>query len=491
MRAPQGVRKLQEQGLLIGDEPLDKAKKTQLLNQHIDRLSERKQQFLGYQTNQDVNFPESLEAFFSMNLLNLGDGFEEGHYHLNAKDFERAIIHYYARLWHLTDDKAEDDLNYWGYLTPMGATEGNLCALWYAREYLLGQPVNEAGFKMEVNVKRVNRPPVIFFSQSAHYSLIKSCNILQINLFSDIGPSLGQCPLNQGEWPKYVPSNADGSIDIESLVILVAFFIQHNYPVILNFNYGTTFTGALDDVGTAMKQLSTILDNSDETHRKYWVHVDGALAANYMPYVEKAMNLGEMDKQSLPSFDFRHQQVMSICASPYKWIGSPWAFGVFVMRTGYQVNSDLRPNYVGNRDATVAGSRNGLSAVFLWEKLTSLGTSGLINMAEQTEAMAQYAYDQLAELACSPTFTGPDLLLQPRLPFSTMVLFRAPNEAVMNRFTLCADEHLIDGKAERLCHLVILEHVTKTSINQLIDALQSPGAFDPFPQQSMPSHLDN
>ncbi len=472
------ARVLAEKALFIENEPMEAPKKEHILSEYFDELDEKKQHFLGYQTNQDVSFPKELDRFLKMNLLNIGDGFEEGTYKLNSKIFERAVIHYYARLWGLIDDKAEEDVGYWGYLTPMGSTEGNLCALWYAREYLLGHPVDEAGYKIDAGVDRKHRQPLAFFTGSSHYSLVKSCNMLQISQFSEVGPQLGECPINGGLWPKYVPSNADGSVHVESLAALVRFFVKHDYPIILCFNYGTTFSGAFDDVGEAINQLSDVLGSQCRQNRRYWIHVDGALAANYMPYIEKGMQQGEFPQQAFPSFDFNNEQVMSICSSPYKWIGSPWAFGVFLMRSDYQMDASVRPHYVGNRDATVAGSRNGLSAVFLWEALTRLGDSGLIAMAKHNETLAQYAYERLTELAQTSTFDQHSLLLQPRIPFSNMLLFRAPNADIMHRFTLCSDVHEIDGEQYSLSHLVMLGHVTQYSIDALMDQLFAPSAFD-------------
>ncbi|MFT5629627.1 MAG: histidine decarboxylase [Gammaproteobacteria bacterium] len=134
MRSKQGLKALAVEGLLIHDEHNAALAKSDILERHATRLIDRKHRFLGYQTNQEVTFHQDLIRFLSFNLLNLGDGFEEGNYHLNAKNFERAIIHYYAKLWNLIGANSDDELAYWGYVTPMGASEGNLCALWYARD---------------------------------------------------------------------------------------------------------------------------------------------------------------------------------------------------------------------------------------------------------------------------------------------------------------------------------------------------------------------
>jgi histidine decarboxylase len=98
-------------------------------------------------------------------------------------------------------------------------------------------------------------------------------------------------------------------------------------------------------------------------------------------------------------------------------------------------------------------------------------------MARKNENMACYAYEQLAQLSRSEAFAGRELLLQPRLPFSNMVLFRLPNVDIMNRFTLCADDHDVDGKTLHLCHIVVLSHISQAAIDELILALLAPDAF--------------
>ena len=109
------------------------------------------------------------------------------------------------------------------------------------------------------------------------------------------------------EWSEGVPSTrgdaGPGSIDVYALVKLVDFFSGKGHPIMVIFNYGTTFKCGYDDVETAGKILVSILkrhnmyectvydpnDPSSLVARKgFWFHVDGALSAAYMPFLEMA-----------------------------------------------------------------------------------------------------------------------------------------------------------------------------------------------------------
>ena len=50
-----------------------------------------------------------------------------------------------------------------------------------------------------------------------------------------------------------------GSIDIDALTKLVDFFTGKGHPILIIFNYGTTFEGAYDDVKAAGEVLFPII----------------------------------------------------------------------------------------------------------------------------------------------------------------------------------------------------------------------------------------
>lgn len=447
--------------LNIGNLGLAHAKKEALLAHFFNNMSEKKQHFLGYQTNQDVQFSSSLLPFLTLNLLNLGDGFEDGSYEINAKQFERAVIDYYARLWGFSTSSTPR--GYWGHITAMGSTEGNLYALWNARDYLNGYAVE--GHHQAVHTKH---NPIVIYSEATHYSVKKSCQILGLTTFNEAGPFLGACPINQGDWQKALATKASGAVKEEDLYKIVAFFVERDYPIILILNHGTTFSGGSDATNRIITHLKPILGNNSEYNRRYWIHIDGALSANFSPYLNDDPFAISQDP-----YEFRHPDVMSICSSPYKWIGAPWACGVFLMHEKYKVGSSHRPTYIAGRDSTVSGSRQGIYALYLWERLSTLGTEGLKKIAFENEHNANYLHQQLTRLAQYQ----PNLAVMPKPNGSNIVRFSSANDKISQQFSLAQDDIEVNGKTQRMSHVVVLSHVKRDTIDALIHALSAPFAF--------------
>ncbi len=49
------------------------------------------------------------------------------------------MLSYLARLWHGVPTDPGNKESCWGYVLSMGSTEGNMYALWNARDYLSGK----------------------------------------------------------------------------------------------------------------------------------------------------------------------------------------------------------------------------------------------------------------------------------------------------------------------------------------------------------------
>jgi histidine decarboxylase len=229
--------------------------------------------FLGYQTNQRLDYEDDLKQYLNYHINNIGDPFTSGNYTMNSKFMERAVLDYYASLWNARWPHDKDDgESYWGYVLTMGSTEGNFYGLWNARDYLAGKfllddpTAEEEALKASVD-GRPRSPrrliyhqaqvpkdnpnaytPVAFYSEDTHYSIVKAMQVFAIQTFYEIGTEkYPECnPLDPGkEWPKEVPSLSGGSgpgtIDIDALAKLVEFFASKGHPILVCFNYGTTF----------------------------------------------------------------------------------------------------------------------------------------------------------------------------------------------------------------------------------------------------------
>ena len=263
-------------------------------------------------------------------------------------------------------------------------------SLWTARDYLSGKelisglvqnPRHKAapgcfmvqGELLDKSRQTAVEVPIAFYSEDAHYSLTKTVALEQILTFYQAAQKLypnEPSPLEEG-WPYEVPSKdgafGPGSVDIDKLTKLVKFFVDRGHPAIVILNYGSTFKGAYDDVEEAGKKIMDYLEttpggiyNTFQVHyegqpptevkrRKVWIHVDGALGASFMPFLEmaykhkevtlNALTAGARGKKAVdpptkfPVFDFRLDYVCSIATSGHKWMGSPWPCGIFMTRS--------------------------------------------------------------------------------------------------------------------------------------------------------------
>ena len=70
------------------------------LDQLMAYQSARQEKTLGFQANQKLTYEDDLRPFLDFHINNVGDPFQSGSFTLNSKWMERAVLDYYARLWH-------------------------------------------------------------------------------------------------------------------------------------------------------------------------------------------------------------------------------------------------------------------------------------------------------------------------------------------------------------------------------------------------------
>jgi histidine decarboxylase len=500
----------------LSPEGLSEAARKTALGALSEYEAGQRNRFLGYQANQYGLYGD-LAQYLTLHLNNIGDPFFGGNFTVNSKMMERAVLDFYASLWNAKwPHDPHDAESYWGYVLTMGSTEGNLYGLWNARDYLAGKVLFEEPVKPERAAEAAaggggqvprkliwhqsptpeDNPnafsPVAFYSEDTHYSIIKIMRILGIQTFSALGKSLypEACPLG-GSWPEEVPSQGGalgpGSIDVEALATLVEFFAEKGYPILICLNYGTTFKGAYDDVQAVCERLEPIFKHYGLESREvvydpvtgdkdirtgFWIHVDGALGATYMPFIEMAHQQGRPVAQG-PVFDFRLPYVHSISTSGHKWIGAPFPTGLFMTRVKYQLRPPSDPAYIGSPDTTLAGSRSGLAPVVLWSYLANHSHQAQVERALRCEALADYTYKKLLGLGARLNM---DLWVQ-RTPLSLAVLFRKPNPEIVFKYTLSCESLCVEGKQRDYAHVYMMENVTEDKIDALIADLSKPGAF--------------
>ena len=461
---------------------------------------------LGFQCNLDLGYTAAATPYTSFHLNNHGDPFVQYH-DFDTKWMERSVLDYYASLWHAKwPHNPNDPATYWGYVLTMGATEGNLMALYMAREYLSGvipatkpMAMGESSQRyLQADCPKDNSnafTPLAFYSHESHNSMQKALRLLKIPTFSELGTQKypGENPLG-GPWPVAVPCTGGdagpGTIDIDALTKLVDFFTAKGHPIIVIFNYGTTLKGTYDDVKAAGEALIPILKKNNMHARKvvydpkqpeqhsvcqgFWFHVDGALGASYMPFVRMAREHGLINEEPGPAFDFQLDFVSSIVTSGHKWTGAPYPCGILLLRSGLRALPLTEPEFSGLVETTLAGSRNGLSALLLWMYISTHSYDTQVKMAVHCVELAQYAVKKLKELENE---MNQDLWVS-RSPASLAVLFRKPCTEVCRKYCLPFLVLKVGGQERLVVHIYLMPSVTTEKIDELISDLRKPGTFE-------------
>ena len=449
------------------------------------KLQESADNMFGYMCSYNFECPPEMASPLTCVPTGVwGDPFNEKNYMILPKWLEKNILDYFASLWNAKwPHDPTDPESYWGYVLTMGSSEGIQHALWSARKYLTtGLPSSDSSAQ-----------PVLFFSQSANFSMGKMADIVNLKQFHEVGQELypDQNPLG-GDWVKGVPCTGGdagpGTIDIDALEKLVDFFSARGHPIVVLFNYGTTIKGVCDDIETAGEKLVNVLKKNDMYERtlqdpsdpsknvvrkQFWFHVDGALSAAYMPFLEMAYKNGLTEVEPASLFDFRLDFVSSIVTSGHKYIGTPWPCGVYLTRTKLLPSEDATVHIIGSTDRTVSLSRNAHSLPLLWSFISSNSFDKQVADIVQCLNLVQYALSKLKELEVR---LGMDLMIM-NTPPSLSILFRKPNARIIFKYSLTFASLVIDSKDVDVAQIYIMRHITTNKIDAFITELESPDAF--------------
>ena len=437
---------------------------------------------LGFMESQNCHLPRLMSSPLA-NLManNAGDPFNvSSPFRFSPKWIERNVLDYFASLWNAKwPHDPSDPESFWGYIS-MGSSEGNMHALWSARNYLsMGEGVE--------------KQPALFFSQNANVSLSKLANIVKLPLFHEYGRLLypNENPLG-GDWVYGVPCTGGdagpGTIDVDALVTLVDFFSGKGHPIVIVFNYGTTLKGACDNVKLAGERLVAVLkkngmyeqvvanptDLSKKITRKgFWFHVDGALSASYMPFLEMAYKNDMTDIEPASVFDFRLDFVSSVVTSGHKFIGTPWPTGIYLTRNRLLCTKQHEISYTGSSDTTISLSRNGHSAILLWSYISNNSYHSQVESVLSCLENVKYTLKCLNKLGRR---TGLDLRILHFAP-SLSILFRKPNDWIVSKYSLSTCSLKIHSHEFQFAQIYMMRHVTHAKIDSFIADLQSPDAF--------------
>ncbi|WP_084611141.1 aminotransferase class I/II-fold pyridoxal phosphate-dependent enzyme [Zooshikella ganghwensis] len=222
-----------------------------------------KEHIYGYPCSTDYDYG-SLSTFLSYSINNAGNCMSVGNYLINSFSFEREVVEWFSILFNLPLDLG------WGYTTN-GGTEGNLQALYMARERLDN--------------------PILLCSKAVHYSIDKIAKILSLSI-------------------RKIAVNTQGEIDYESLTRAIKDHQRNSIIIVLNF--GSTMVGAYD----SLSKINTIINDLKLSRDRVHIHADAALGGFILPFVSEYQE-GFFDKG-----------LDSLSLSGHKVLGSPIPCGL-------------------------------------------------------------------------------------------------------------------------------------------------------------------
>ena len=347
--------------------------------------------------------------------------------------------------------------------------------------------------EIAVQHPRIVHEPVLLYGSSAHYSIDKIRDLLEIHTPETLGNLYypGQCPLTQhlsghlrGAWPAKIPTHVDGRIQIEALVPIAEFFASRGHPLLLSLTYGTTFSGAYEDPGRVYRALKdggclhqdtyryVVQRANTETgqvqclryvlqRRNYWLHVDSALGGWFGAYFNqedekrlaataKLLDVPVETLPRLPAFDFavglgeqvdsesepKGGAVMSIAMSGHKQGGAPWPTGLVMTLRRFMLDYKS-VSYIAAGDTTLAGSRNAHSALFMWSYLArNTDVDHIKNYLRQAQLARNFAHTLATVLDCKVNEYGGLVF---NAPHSLAVIFPRPTQETIDHFSLSCD----------------------------------------------------
>ena len=282
--------------------------------------------------------------------------------------------------------------DFWGYLTS-GGTEGNFYGIFLGRE--------------------VYPQGILYSSQDSHYSIAKAAKLFRMTHLITGSQENGE--MDYGHFEQLVCANRE-------------------VPAIINLNIGTTVKGAIDNLDKALEILER---NNIEN---YYIHCDGALSGMMLPFLKNA-----------PQINFT-KAIDSVAISA-KFIGSPIPCGVVLTKKKFVDKVATLIEYIGSKDTTILGSRNGHSSLILWYAIKTRGADGFAAEAETCIQNAQYLYNQL-KLRHYPCRLN---------EFSNTVVFAKPSRQSIEKWQLAV---LGDW-----AHIIVMQNITKQKLDGFLDEL--------------------
>ncbi len=286
-----------------------------------------------------------------------------------------------------------------------------------------GTDGNNHGIYFGVNYlkKITGKMPIIYVSDEAHYSNYRLCDLQHLDV-------------------QLVKSDPMGRMIPDSLEAV----LDSSRPGLIVYAMGSTLKGAIDD----QQALNAVLARHKEM--AVYRHVDAALFGGYLPFTKYK------DMVNRKKVDFE-----SISVSGHKFFGIDSPCGLFfTTRNVYDNQATFDIAYLNANMRMINCSRSGIEPLKFWWLIKSVGDKGWSEQAQTLLENTEYLKKELTRIGW-PNWNN---------DHSNTVLFRRPSDAIVRKYNLaCGEDPAFGG---RVSHVVVMQHVTKQSIDQLISDLK-------------------
>ena len=305
------------------------------------------------------------------------------------------------------------DESFDGYVAS-GGTEANIQAIWILKRY----------FEIEFNAKHDEIGVV--FSEDAHYSMPKACNLLGLKSYvSKVGDATRK--VTQQSIERCIETaKADG--------------VNH-FVVIINMS--TTMFGSVDNIN----EITTWLD-AHNAH--YKVHVDAAFGGYLYPFATDSLD-----------HTFQNPKINSFTLDGHKMLQSPYGTGIYLTRKGFMEYAlTEEANYVKGKDYTLVGSRSGANAIAVWMIMRTYGSEGWTNKMKTLLTKTDRLCAALDE-------RGVEYFRNPNM---NIVAIRGQyvTQELANKYMLVPDVH---GNNVKWWKIVVMDHVKQGVIDSFLSDL--------------------
>ncbi len=307
------------------------------------------------------------------------------------------------------------------YFAPKYGFDGN--DLW-GIVTMSGTDGNNHGIYFGVNYlkRKTGKMPVVYVSDEAHYSNYRLCDLQHLEVRLVKSDSMG----------RMVPDSLEKVLD-------------PTRPCLIVYAMGSTFKGAIDD----QKALDDVLARHEGM--AVYRHVDAALFGGYLPFTEYK----DLVDRRKTGFD-------SISVSGHKFFGIDSPCGLFITtRDVYDNQSTYDISYLNANMRMINCSRSGIEPLKFWWLMKTVGDEGWTEQAARIFENTRYLKSELKRIGW-PYWNN---------EYSNTVIFRRPSAKVVRKYNLaCGEDAAFSGK---LSHVVVMQHVTKDSIDRLIADLRN------------------